>query len=82
MTEPTGPSVSLYRTQSIGELLEHAAKEMPELRDDGVVVAVKVDDRGASVAGSVTVKNFTGQVVATRTWTGSKEVSGAVRWTF
>lgn len=80
--EVTEPSVSLLRTQSIGELLEQAAKEMPELEDDGIVVGVHMDERGASVAGTITVKDFTGQVVATRTWDGQREISGQVRWRF
>lgn len=82
VADPVEPSVSLTRALSIGALLEQAAKEIPQLDDDGLVVSVHVDERGASVAGTVQVKDFFGTVVARKTWDGQKEISGQIRWTF
>lgn len=78
----TDPVVPLTRALSIGALLEQAAKDLPVLAEDGISVSVTLDERGASVAGTVTVKDFTGRIVAAQTWTGQKELNATVTWRF
>jgi hypothetical protein len=79
-TEPTVPL--LARTIAIGALLEQAAKELPALEQDGIQVGVHLDERGVSVSGTVHVHDFTGRLVASRTWTGQKQLDATVTWTF
>jgi hypothetical protein len=79
-TEPTVPL--LARTIAIGELLEQAAKELPALEQDGLQVSVHLDERGASVSGTVQIHDFTGHIVASRTWAGQKQLDATVTWTF
>ena len=76
----TVPPAALARTRSIGELLEHAAQDMPQLAQDGVRVSAHIDGRGTSVVGIVQVRDFSGTVVARRTYDGQKEISGAITW--
>jgi hypothetical protein len=80
------PSVELVvpvkRALAIGELLEEAAKALPALEKDGVLVGVKLVDSEVAVYGMVTVKNITGTVVGTFASTGEKTVTGQIRWNF
>lgn len=82
MTSPFEPEKSLYRTRGIGELLEMAAKEIPELADDGLLVGVQWKEEGLTVMGTVQVKDLSGSVVASMTKEGEKTLSGVVRWKF
>jgi hypothetical protein len=83
VSDTAEPAVPLLaRTIAIGELLEQAAKEMPELEQDGLQVSVHLDERGASVAGTVQIHNFKSRLVASRTWTGQKQLDATVTWTF
>ncbi len=82
MTSPFEPEKSLYRTQAIGELLEIAATELPELAHDEAQVAVVWKEDSLAVVGTVQVKSLTGQVIASMSKSGEKTLVGKVKWKF
>jgi hypothetical protein len=76
------PIVPLTKALSIGELLEAAAKEMPQMDQDGAQVAVKYSDDGLKVVGTVRVKDFSGSLIGEFTAEGNKSLTGVVTWKF
>ena len=55
-------------------------QDWPTLEDDGVLIAWKIDKRGAGVAATVSGHDWQGRVVGIRTYDGQWEVSGQVTW--
>lgn len=70
------------RARSIAALMEHAAVDMPQMAEDGVRASVHIDGRGVSVQAVVQVRDFTGAVIARRSYDGQKEIAGAISWRF
>jgi hypothetical protein len=78
----TEPLVPLKRALAIGELLEAASKAIPEMDQDGLVVGVKIVDSELAIYGQVTVKDFSGLLVASFGVDGERTLSGVIRWNF
>jgi len=79
-TEPAVPVIAPVPLQSLQSLLATAAQDWPQATKDGAVMAFKVDTRGVSVQATLTVKDWQGAVLASRTYDGQWDVSGLVRW--
>lgn len=80
-TEPAVPVIAPVPLQSLQDLLATAARDWPQATQDGAQVAMRVDARGVSVSATMTVHDWSGAVLASRTFEGQWEVSGLIRWT-
>jgi hypothetical protein len=79
-TEPAIPVIAAVPLRSLRELLETAERDWPQATQDGAQVAMKVDARGVSVAATLSVHDWQGAVLGTRTYDGQWEISGLIRW--
>lgn len=79
-TEPAIPVIAPVPLASLQDLLATAARDWPNATQPGAQVAMKVDARGISVAATLSVHDWNGAVLGTRTYDGYWEVSGLVRW--
>lgn len=80
VTEPVIPVIAPVPLASLQDLLATAARDWPNATQDGASVTMKVDARGVSVAATLSVHDFEGALLGTRTYDGHWEVSGMVRW--
>jgi hypothetical protein len=78
--EPAIPVIAPVPLASLKDLLETAAQDWPVASRPGAQVAMKVDGRGVSVVATITVHDWDGAVIGTRTYDGDWAVSGLVRW--
>lgn len=77
---PEIPVIAPVPLQSLRALIDTAARDWPQSTQPGAQVAMRVDARGVSVAATLTVHDWDGRVLATRTYDGQWEIGGLVRW--
>lgn len=79
---PEEPLTPLNKVLSIGKLLEEAAKEIPELSDEGVSFGVKITQSEFGFIGTVKVNDFSGKLIGAVSKTGEKSLLGVIEWKF
>jgi hypothetical protein len=79
--EPAIPVVAPVPLRSLVELLTQAEQDWPQSTQKGASVAFRVDAKGVAVVGTLTLHDdVDARVLASRTYDGHWEVSGAIRW--
>ncbi len=81
-TDPAIPVIAPVPLRSLVELLTQAERDWPQSTQKGASVAFRVDQQGVAVVGTLTLHDdVDARVLASRTYDGHWEVSGAIRWT-
>lgn len=74
------PRIAPVHIDSLIELLTTTKRDWPPVTQDGAQVALKVDARGVAVVATISVHDWSSEVLATRTFDGQWEVGGLIRW--